>query len=275
MQNVGMPLISFLVLRGRMLRFLRSLLLFFAVSPASTFAVEPVHVAAAADLQFVLPELVTAFAKSGGEKMHLSFGSSGNFARQIAQGAPFALFLSADAIYAQQVVAAGLADGKPIPYASGRLALFLPSGSRIAIDRELADFAAALQDGRITRLALANPEHAPYGRAAREVLENRGLWAVAQPKLALGDNAAQAAQFAATGAAQAGLIPLSLARAPELARHGSFATLPATWHAPLVQTLVVIKGSPPVARRFAEFLRSKAAQDILRSNGFAPAPPPP
>ena len=254
-----------------------SLLIYVAVSPAPTLAqaLQPgaPHIAAAADLQFALPEIVAAFTRSGGAALKLSFGSSGNFARQIVQGAPFELFLAADDRYAAQVIAAQRAEGVGVHYATGRLALFLPNGSPIRADRNLADLAAAARDGRLKRLAIANPEHAPYGRAAREVLEQRGLWSAVHDKLALGDNAAQAAQFAASGAAQAGLIPLSLARAPELAARGAYVTLPETWHTPLRQTLVLVKGAGPTARAFAEFLRGPQAREILARNGFGlPAP---
>ena len=265
----------------RILRLLRILaiapLLIAAVSPAPSFAQalssNAPHIAAAADLQFALPEIATAFVAGGGAPLKLSFGSSGNFARQIVQGAPFELFLAADERFVEQVIAAQQADGFGTHYATGRLALFLPQGSPIRADRDLADFAAAVRDGRLKRLAIANPEHAPYGRAAREVLEQRGLWPAVQDKLALGDNAAQAAQFAASGAAQAGLIPLSLARAPEMAKRGAYLTLPENWHTPLRQTLVLVKGAGPTARAFAEFLRGPQARQILARNGFGlPAP---
>ena len=246
--------------------------------PAPSFAqatteIAGPHIAAAADLQFALPEIVTAFVRGGGAPLKISFGSSGNFARQIAQGAPFELFLSADERYIEQVIAAQCAEGVGVHYAIGRLALFLPNGSPIRADRNLADLSAAARDGRLKRLAIANPEHAPYGRAAREVLEQRGLWSAVQDKLALGDNAAQAAQFAVSGAAQAGLIPLSLARAPELAARGAYVTLPENWHTPLRQTLVLVKGAGPTARAFAAFLRGPQAREILARNGFGlPAP---
>lgn len=252
--------------------------LFAAVSPAPSFAQETVsrtapHIAVAANLQFVLPEIVAAFTHSGGAPLRLSFGSSGNFARQIVQGAPFELFLSADEHVAARVVAASHAEGVATPFATGRMALFLPQGSSIRADRDLTDFAAATKDGRLTRLAIANPETAPYGRAAREVLENRGLWLAVQGKLAQGDNAAQAAQFAASGAAEAGLIPLSLARAPQLAAKGAFVTLPGNWHTPLLQTAVLIKGAGPTARAFADFLHGPQARAILARSGFGlPAP---
>lgn len=263
-------------LMGRLLRTV-VLTLLAAVSPAPTFAqttpAAAPHIAAAADLQFALPEIVAAFVRSGGAPLKFSFGSSGNFARQIIQGAPFEIFLSADERFAAMVIAARRAEGIGRHYATGRLVLFLPQGSPIRADRDLADLAAAVHDGRLKRLALANPEHAPYGRAAREVLENRGLWPDVQDKLALGDNAAQAAQFAASGAAQAGLIPLSLTRAPEMSRRGAFATLPESWHAPLRQTMVLVKGAGAEARAFAAFLGSPQAREILSRNGFGLPPP--
>jgi molybdate transport system substrate-binding protein len=155
-----------------------------------------------------------------------------------------------------------------VHYATGRLALFLPKGSPLVADRDLADLAAAVHDGRLQRLALANPEHAPYGRAAREVLEHKKLWAAVQGRLALGDNAAQATQFVASGAAQAGLIALSLARAPELATRGAYVTLPENWHTPLKQTLVLMQNAGTDAQRFADYLRGPEARAILGRSGF-------
>ncbi|MCF8199583.1 MAG: molybdate ABC transporter substrate-binding protein [Sulfuritalea sp.] len=247
--------------------------LFAAVSPAPSFAQTvkpeaPPHIAAAANLQFVLPEIVAAFTRGGGAPLRIAFGSSGNFARQIVQGAPFELFLSADERVAAVVIDAKRGEGVAQPFATGRMALFLPNGSPISADRELSDFVAAVKDGRLKRLAIANPETAPYGRAAREVLENRGLWQAVQGKLAQGDSAAQAAQFAASGAAQAGLIPLSLAHAPQLAAQGAFVTLPENWHTPLRQTIVLVKGAGPTARAFADFLRGPQAREILARSGF-------
>ena len=271
--------------RVRADRFLRgliaasSLLLAVPLAPSFSQAAEPQaeppaahvsHVAAAADLQFALPEIVSAFTRKGGGAIKLSFGSSGNFARQILQGAPFELFLSADERYAQQILTGGRGVGVGVPYALGRLVVFLPSvgGTPIKGDRDAVDLIAAVRDGRLQRLAMANPEHAPYGRAAREVLERLGIWAELQGKLALGDNAAQAAQFAASGAAQAGLIPLSLAQAPELRSKGSFVTVPENWHSPLQQTLVLIQGAGPTATALAAYLRTAEAQAILSRHGF-------
>jgi len=227
-------------------------------------------VAAAADLQYALPEIVQAFAAGGEPPPRLSFGSSGVFAHQIANGAPFEIFLSADESYVALVHQGGRAEDAGTPYATGRLALFIARGAPIVGDRDLADLGRAAGDGRLKRLAIANPEHAPYGRAAREALQHLGLWPLLESKLVLGENAAQAAQFVASGNAQAGILPLSLARAPALADKGAFMTLPQSWHAPLRQRMVLLKGAGENARRFYRYLGQGEARAILARHGFGP-----
>ncbi|MFA7268156.1 MAG: molybdate ABC transporter substrate-binding protein [Sterolibacterium sp.] len=227
-------------------------------------------VAAAADLKFALPELAQAFETASGRKLRLSFGSSGMFAQQIAQGAPFELFFSADESYVERLYKAGRSENLGKLYASGRIALFVPNGSPVQIDGNLGNLAAAARDGRLKHLAIANPEHAPYGRAAREALRHAGIWELVSDKLVLGENAAQAAQFAASGSAQAGIVPLSLARAPDLAARGAFATLPESWHAPLKQRMVLIQGASETAQLFYAFMQTPAARTILIRHGFAP-----
>ena len=226
-------------------------------------------VAAAADLKFALPELAQAFETASGRKLRLSFGSSGMFAQQIIQSAPFELFFSADESYVEMLQKAGRCVDAGQLYALGRIALFIPNGSTVQADSKLRDLAAAARDGRLKRLAMANPEHAPYGRAAREALQHSGTWELLSDKLALGENAAQAAQFAASGSAQAGLIPLTLARAPELAAQGAFVTLPESWHLPLKQRMVLIQGAGETARLFYAFMQTPAARAILMRHGFA------
>lgn len=225
-------------------------------------------VAAAADLKFALPEIAQAFEREGGRKLRLSFGSSGMFAQQIIQGAPFELFFSADEHYVEMLQKAGRSEDDGRLYAVGRVALFIPHGSPVQADRNLADLAAAARDGRLKRLAIANPEHAPYGRASREALQRAGVWEALSDKLVLGENAAQAAQFAASGSAQAGIIPLSLARAPDLQARGAFVSLPESWHAPLRQRMVLVRGAGDTARRFYAFMQTPAARAILERHGF-------
>jgi molybdate transport system substrate-binding protein len=235
-------------------------------------AADAPNVAAAADLKFALTELADTHARRGGAPVRLTFGSSGVFRRQIAQGAPFELFLSADEAYAEALVREGRTEGPGVLYAIGRIALYLPNGSPVKADNKLRDLAAAAQDGRLKRLAIANPEHAPYGRAAREALQRAGAWDAVQGKLALGENAAQAAQFASTGSAQAAILPLSLVRAEELAARGGFVTLPESWHAPLRQRMVLVKGAGEAARTFYAFLQSPEARAILAKHGFVLPP---
>jgi molybdate transport system substrate-binding protein len=232
-------------------------------------AAEPPLVAAAADLQFALAEIAGAYAEAGGGAVRLAWGSSGNFARQIRQGAPFEIFLSADEDYALALARDGFARGPGALYARGRIALLVPLGSPLKADGTLADLAAALRDGRVGKLAIANPEHAPYGRAAEQALKRAGLWEQIRPHLVLGENAAQAAQFAASGNAEAGIVAYSLALAPRLKERTGHAPIPEDRHAPLLQRMVLLKTAGPAAERFFAHLQSPPARAILRRHGFA------
>lgn len=233
-------------------------------------AAEPPPVAAAADLKFALAEIARDFARDSGREVKLSFGSSGNFTQQIEQGAPFQLFLSADENLIFRLADKGFALDRGALYAIGRIVLFAPHGSALKADAELKDLAAALTDGRLRRFAIANPEHAPYGRAARAALRHAGLWETIRPRLVLGENASQAAQFAAAGASQGGIVPLSLALAPEVAKLGRFALLPAEWHAeePLRQRMALMKTAGATARAFYAYLHQPAARAVFRRYGF-------
>ena len=225
-------------------------------------------VAAASDLKFALEQVAVDFERESGQKVRLVFGSSGNFYSQILQGAPFHLFMSADEAFVLQLAAAGRTADRGRLYALGRIGLIVPHGSQLAADGELRDLAAALRDGRLRRFAIANPEHAPYGARAREALQHAGLWDTIQPKLVLGENIAQTAQFATSGAAQGGVIALSLAKAPAIAALGTFALIPASWHQPLRQRMVLLPGAPPVARAFYDYLGNASAQQTMARFGF-------
>ncbi len=230
-------------------------------------------IAVAANLQFALPEIAAAFGRASGHDVRLAFGSSGNFRRQIADGAPFELFLSADASYVEDLVRERRTVDDGVVYAIGRLALFVPTGSPVVPDPQLRGVAAALADGRLRKLAIANPELAPYGRAARDALAHAGLWPAIAPHLVLGENVGQAAQFAASGAAQGGIVAYSLVRSPTMAGRGTYALLPAAVHEPLVQKMVLLKGAGATARAFYEFLRQPAARAVFARYGFdLPAP---
>ena len=209
---------------------LLGLLLIVAV-PGSAGAQKPV-VAAASDLSFALVEISERFTKETGQQVELVFGSSGTLARQVRDGAPFEIFLSADESFVQQLQTAGLTRDGGALYAVGRIVLFAPAGSPMRPDDGLAGLRRVLAAGKVTRFAIANPQHAPYGRAAEAALRKAGLWADLQPKLVLGDNVSQAAQFATTGDAVGGIIAYSLALAPTLTGRGTYALFRDTDHPP-------------------------------------------
>lgn len=244
-----------------------------AVQPS--WAKPPVlRIAAASDLKFVLAQLLETFQKETGLRVEASYGSSGNFARQIRQGLPVHLFMSADESWVLQLAEAGLTRTLPggehdrgVVYAEGHLALYVPQGSGLTLDAELKGLRAGWDS--VGKFAIANPELAPYGRAAREALEKLGMWELVKPKLVLGENIAQATQFIATGAAQAGITSLSLAAAPELSRLGRHVTLPTTLHAPIRQRMVLLKDAPDTAQRLYAYLQTPVAQAVFRRYGFA------
>lgn len=246
-----------------------TLLLLVPLGNSGRAATVPV-IAAAADLQFALAEIADRFAAATGQKVRLALGSSGNFTHQIAQGAPFELFLSADENYIFHLHDLGLTRDRGILYATGRVGLFVPHGSALRGDPGLEDLHAALQDGRLKRFAIANPEHAPYGRAAREILNTAGLWEGITSRLVYGENAAQATQFAASGASQGGVIPLSLALAPQIAGLGEFFLLPQNWHSnePLRQRMVLLTSAGATAGLFYDYLQQPEARQIFVRYGF-------
>lgn len=225
-------------------------------------------VAAASDLKFALDEVVSAFSRDTGIAVRVTYGSSGNFARQIAQGAPYDLFLSADESFVAKLADRGLTRGRGVLYAVGRIAVYAPNDSPLVPDSALADLARRLRDGSSGRIAIANPEHAPYGRAAAEALQELGLWDSIAPHLILGENVAQAAQFAASGNADGGIIAYSLALAPPLRERGRFALLPERLHSPLRQRMALTSRSSPGAERLYEYLQAPAARAILERYGF-------
>ncbi|WP_334155188.1 molybdate ABC transporter substrate-binding protein [Tepidimonas sp.] len=228
----------------------------------------PPTVAAAADLKFAMEEVAQLFEQRTGHKLRLVFGSSGNFYAQILQGAPFHLFMSADEDFVFKLADAGRTLDRGRLYAYGRIGIFVPKGSRLKADGELKDLAAALKDGRLRKFAIANPDHAPYGKRAKEALQNAGLWEAIQPRLVYGENIAQTAQFATSGSTEGGIIALSLAKAPQVAALGDFALIPESWHKPLAQRMVLMKDAPEAARQFYAFLSTPEAQAIMVRYGF-------
>ena len=225
-------------------------------------------VAAASDLKFALEEIAGKFRAEQGRAVKLVFGSSGNFAAQIAQGAPFQMFLSADEELIARLADQGSALDRGTLYAVGRIVLFAPKGSPLRVDEKLVDLSAAIADGRIRRFAIANPEHAPYGRAAEQALRALGLWDALKPKLVLGENVSQAAQFAATGSAEGGIFAYSLVLSPSVGGLGEYALLPDSLHQPLRQRMALLKGAGATAQAFYAYVQTPEARAVFRRFGF-------
>ncbi len=250
---------------SRMLRLLAVLAFVFAPTGR---AAETLAIAAASDLVFCLEALNRAFATSEPSvSLRVSTGSSGNFFAQIKNGAPFDVFLSADLIYPIKLIAAGAAEEKSLTrYGIGRIVLWTRR-TDLAID----DLASVVRDPSVKRFAIANPDHAPYGRAAKEALDKFGAWAEVRPKLVLGENIAQTAQFVQTGNADVGIVALSLVIAPGLNQSGRWTEIPSSAHAPLEQGVVLTRrgASNPAARRYLAFLATPAARTIFDRYGFS------
>jgi len=246
------------------------LLLALALLPSSVLAqsAAPPVVAAASDLKFAVEEIAAQFGAETKREVKLTFGSSGNFYRQIEQGAPFEMFMSADEDFVAKLAASGRTVDNGALYATGRIVLFAAHGSSLKVDPEMADLKAALSGGRIHRFAIANPEHAPYGRAAEQALTKLGLWNAIQPKLVLGENVSQAAQFATSGSTQGGIFAYSLALAPAVSKLGTYVLLPEDLHQPLRQRMVLIKGASETSRAFYAYLLQPVARATFRRYGF-------
>ena len=237
-------------------------------SSATLAWADPPIIAGAADLKFALEEIAAAFKEDTKHEVSLVFGSSGNFYRQIGQGAPFRMFLSADEGFVFKLADAGKTVDRGELYAIGRIVILVPHGSPLKADGKLNDLAAALADGRLGKFAIANPEHAPYGKRSEEALKHAGLWGKIKGRLVLGENVSQAAQFATSGGTQGGIVAYSLALAPAVARLGSHALIPDTWHEPLRQRMVLLKGADETTRAFYRYMQQPAARAIMKRYGF-------
>lgn len=229
---------------------------------------EVVRVAAASDLQFALTEVADQFLAESGDRVDVVFGSSGTLTRQIQDGAPFSLFFSADETFVERLVQGGHTQGDGTLYAVGRIVLFAPPGSPLVPSEGLDGLARLVETNQVTRFAIANPEHAPYGRAAEQALRSRGLWDTLKPSLVLGENVSQAAQFAAGGDTVGGIIAYSLVLAPAMRDAGTHAVIPAEAHAPLRQRMVLLKHAGPIAERFFTYVQSAPARATLARYGF-------
>lgn len=228
-----------------------------------------VRVAAASDLRFAMDELITDWARANpGVVIEPTYGSSGNFLAQIKEGAPFDVFFSADAEYPRELEKAGLAEsGSTRLYGIGQIVVWVLIDSALDVESRGLE---ALTDPSVETVAIANPEHAPYGRAAVAAMTGAGMYEAVQPKLVLGENVSQAAQFVESGNADAGVFALSLAIAPALKDKGRYVVVPIESYPKLEQGLVVMKSAvdADAARAFVDFVLGPVGRAILDRYGF-------
>lgn len=227
------------------------------------------NVAAAADLSSALNEIASSFEKSSGVKVRLSFGASGSLTQQIQNGAPFDVFFSADMDYPRQLIAAGQADAATLyEYAVGKLVLWVPADSPLNVESRGMNI---LLDPSVKKISIANPQHAPYGRAAAAALKHAGLYARVADRLVMGENISQAAQFVESGNAQAGFVALAHAISPAMKGKGRFWEVPADSYPVLEQGVVMMSHAQHKkdAAEFLLFMKSQEARNTLRKFGFS------
>jgi molybdate transport system substrate-binding protein len=225
-------------------------------------------VAAAASLRVALDEIAALFEKKNGSKIKISYGATGNLVRQIEEGAPFELFLAADEASVARLEKNGKTEGATAALVDGRLAVVAPAGGAVKVDADLAGLKQALADGTVKHISIANPELAPYGKAAREALQKAGLWDQVQPLLVQGENIGQAAQYVTTGAAEVGLVAQSLLFAPDVASKVTQAPVNASFYNPIRQGMALLKNASEPTKAFHAFLKTQEASAVFEKNGF-------
>ena len=223
-------------------------------------------VAAASDLKFALEEIAANYKTDKGRDLKMVFGSSGVLWQQIKNGAPFAIFLSADEAYIDDLQKNGITLDGGCLYAIGRIVLLGKKNSQIKLSPDKESLTKAIQIAK--KIAIANPDHAPYGRATKEFLMSMGVWDLIEPKLVFGENISQATIFALTGSADFAISALSLVTAPVIKAQATYVLIPDQLHKPLKQKMVLIKNHAPSATDFYQYLQEPKSKQIMTRYGF-------
>jgi molybdate transport system substrate-binding protein len=246
-----------------------SALMFLSIQPALEARAGEITVAAASDLTFAFKEVGAKFGKETGNSIKLSYGSSGNFFSQIKNGAPYDMFFSADEAYPRKLEAAGLVEpGSLYEYATGKLVIWVPSKSKLDINQGLK----ALLDPGVSKIAIADPEHAPYGAAAVAAMRREGIYDQVKGKLVQGENISQTAQFVESGNADVGLLALSLAVASPIKSAGRYFEIPPADCPPIIQAVVILKSArdKDTSEKFLKFLKEPSTVTLMQNYGFVP-----
>jgi len=227
-----------------------------------------IKVAAASDLTFAFKPIIAQFEKQTGNRVKVTYGSSGNFYSQIRNGAPFDLFFSADVSFPQKLEAAGLTvPGSIYQYAKGEIVIWVPNASKLDLGKGLE----VLLDPGIRKIAIANPVHAPYGAAAVAAMKQSGVYDQVKDRLVQGENISQAAQFVHSGNADVGIVALSLALSPAMKSDGRYVVIPPKDYPPLIQAAVILKSSneKELAKQFMEFIKQPETKALMEQYGFS------
>jgi len=222
------------------------------------------HIAAAANLRFILPELIVSFEQKTGHQVSVSYAASGTLTTQIQHGAPFELFLSANPYYIRRLIDAKLTKGTVVNYAQAQLAFFSANDSALELDTDLHGLQQAIEQGAINKVAIANPRHAPYGQAAKSALEQAGLWQKIQPYLLIAENASQVMQFSLITSVDAGFVPYSHIIQPQFSRLGRFVKLDVS----LQQQAILLKNSSDTSQQFLDYIQTGKAHELFVKHGF-------
>lgn len=255
--------------KNRMKRCAQLWMIFLAVIFLCAFsAAQSITIAAAADLQFAMQDIAAGFQKQSGKQVKVIYGSSGNFIQQIQNGAPFDMFFSANLDYPKQLESSGLTDpGSFYQYAKGKIVLWVSNDSKINLSSGLS----SLLDPAVKKIAVANPQHAPYGHAAVAAMQSEGIYDKVKDKIVTGENISQTASYVVSGAADAGVVALSLALSPNMKDKGRYVEIPTAEYPPINQACVILNSSKEkeTANQFLSYLKTKAVSETLQRYGFA------
>jgi molybdate transport system substrate-binding protein len=230
---------------------------------------DPPVIAVAANLTAPMTEILKEFEQEKGANFRVTYGSSGNLARQIVQGAPYELFISASAGYIEFLFKQGVISNNGWEFASGPIGIFVPEDSRLYKGANLKSVVTALRYKAYRKIALANPEHAPYGVAAMQALQSAGIWALEQTRTLLAEDVTQVVPFILSGNADLAIIPYSFMKTNQLKGKGKFIAIPSAWYEPVTQYVVLLENASEVTREFDRFLASDQVRNILEDYGYA------
>lgn len=227
---------------------------------------DTLRVAAAANLRFVFPELISEYEQSSQYKINVTYGASGNLATQIIHGAPYDVFFSANPLYIETLIEQQKHRGQPIDYAHSEIVLFANQHSSLTLDTELQGLKQAIEQNQLEKFAIANPTHAPYGKLAQNLLMEANLWEVVQPNLLLAESASQTLQFALTSNVDGAILPYPYMTQEKIKQQGRYIKLAGE----LSQQLIITKDASTFAEAFIDFITSESAGKIFIKHGYIP-----